>query len=808
MNKNLICLFEILLNDSEIRKNFAKQKNLNDAYKICNSVVGGYSFDEFIEFLKAIITINSQISNKIIDKELESVTGGLDFSNFRAKITTILLGSILLVGETSQSLAYGIGEKEISQNIVSVGQKVEYSQKYDIESKIEEIKNNVSESTKQVINILAETAEICIGTALDTVTPSVSAVETKIVPSINSWPTASNITVGQTVGDSKLSGGSANVPGSFSWFPTIANEKLHTIGEVSYVCQFVPRDTKNYTKATETIYFKVLQGNPKINSFPTASSITYGQKLSDSKLSGGSANVAGKFEWKDSSITPNAGEKKYKVAFTPYDSSNYNGIFIDVPVYVEKAPVKITSYPSVSSITYGQSLSSSIISNFNTNVPGTASWLNPGEVLNAGTHMRSIVFTPYDYNNYKTVSITAQIIVNKVIPKLNDKRLQIKYKPGMILNDLPLPEGWLWETPNVPLDNIGEFKFVATHPGNNNYNNNNETLIINIDKAEPKLSISDIIYNEKRTLKDIELPLGWHWIDENEVPSVSKSTYKASFSSQEAGTKFYHDRSEIDLKINIKKADPGVEKWAEPTANVKYGDNIEDIRLGNGKTKVSGKFKLLNCENTELKVGDRQLKIVFTPDNPNYETKTGTINIKVLKNMNPAEPPQKISPDNVIRGEKSIKFEISGETYGIEFSKDGGNTWQDSAEFTNLSPKTEYSFVHRFKDNESRCASKISPVLKISTKDSAPAAPKELKVKKKTNHEIIFENNNQLEFSIDNGKTWQQSSEFKNLRGSTKYTFIARFKATDDHIAGLSSNPVTVKTRSWIGNIFNKVFRN
>lgn len=78
---------------SLVRRNFAKQKNLNNAYKI-------------------------------IDKELESVTGGLDFSNSRVKITTILLGSILLVGKTSQSLAYGIGEKEISQNIVSVGQKV------------------------------------------------------------------------------------------------------------------------------------------------------------------------------------------------------------------------------------------------------------------------------------------------------------------------------------------------------------------------------------------------------------------------------------------------------------------------------------------------------------------------------------------------------------------------------------------------------------------------------------------------------------------------------------------------------------
>ena len=70
---------------------------------------------------------------------------------------------------------------------------------------------------------------------------------------------------------------------------------------------------------------------PTITTAPAASAITYGQKLSDSNLTGGVAsvngtNVEGKFTWKDGNTAPqvkNSNSTGYEVVFTPTDTANY-----------------------------------------------------------------------------------------------------------------------------------------------------------------------------------------------------------------------------------------------------------------------------------------------------------------------------------------------------------------------------------------------------------------------------------------------------------------------------------------------------
>jgi hypothetical protein len=53
---------------------------------------------------------------------------------------------------------------------------------------------------------------------------------------------------------------------------------------------------------------------------PTASSITYGQDISDSSLTGGSADVIGSFSWNNPASKPNAGNEQHDYIFTPGDS--------------------------------------------------------------------------------------------------------------------------------------------------------------------------------------------------------------------------------------------------------------------------------------------------------------------------------------------------------------------------------------------------------------------------------------------------------------------------------------------------------
>jgi hypothetical protein len=86
----------------------------------------------------------------------------------------------------------------------------------------------------------------------------------------------------------------------------------------------------------------VSKGTPSIISSPIATAITYGQTLSSSTLSGGSASVAGSFAFTSPSTAPNAGTANQNVTFTPTDNSNYNTTNVNVSVTVNKANQTIT----------------------------------------------------------------------------------------------------------------------------------------------------------------------------------------------------------------------------------------------------------------------------------------------------------------------------------------------------------------------------------------------------------------------------------------------------------------------------------
>ena len=78
--------------------------------------------------------------------------------------------------------------------------------------------------------------------------------------------------------------------------------------------------------------------SPTITTAPTAT-VTYGDTVSDSALTGGAASVAGTFKWADGVTTyGNVGTKTLKAKFVPTDTANYATVEdIDVNVEVKKA---------------------------------------------------------------------------------------------------------------------------------------------------------------------------------------------------------------------------------------------------------------------------------------------------------------------------------------------------------------------------------------------------------------------------------------------------------------------------------------
>ncbi len=82
-------------------------------------------------------------------------------------------------------------------------------------------------------------------------------------------------------------------------------------------------------------------------------------------------------------------------------------------ITVNQATPTITTAPTASAITYGQTLASSTLSGGVGSVAGTFAWTTPSTVPSAGTASYSVTFTPTDTVNYNTVTTSVSVMVNK-----------------------------------------------------------------------------------------------------------------------------------------------------------------------------------------------------------------------------------------------------------------------------------------------------------------------------------------------------------------------------------------------------------
>jgi hypothetical protein len=171
--------------------------------------------------------------------------------------------------------------------------------------------------------------------------------------------------------------------------------------------------------------FVIARGTPVISSWPTAASITYGQTLANSGLSGSSANVPGAFAWVNPSTSPNTGSSIQSVRFTPADTANYNSVTSSISIMVNLAAPTGLSYTS-SSLT---GTVGTAISNLNPAVTGTgitysiSPALPPGLAINTSTGVisgtptaaaTSQVYTITASNSGGNTTAQVTIMVNKV----------------------------------------------------------------------------------------------------------------------------------------------------------------------------------------------------------------------------------------------------------------------------------------------------------------------------------------------------------------------------------------------------------
>lgn len=178
-----------------------------------------------------------------------------------------------------------------------------------------------------------------------------------------------------------------------------------------------------------------------------------------------------------------------------------------------------------------------------------------------------------------------------------------------------------------------------------------------------------------------------------------------------------------------------------------------------------------------------------------------------------AEKPS-LSINDIDRTEKSLrvtkKFDskILDEYGGVRYElldKDGhvlGNGWQESPEFTNLAPKTEYQVAVRFNGN-GRYLPSDATIVKVKTKGIAPAVELTKDDIKRTNTSLEVTKKfgseyggvrYQLKDTQGNVvKDWQKDNKFTELTPGTEYQLVAQYVGNDDYVA-FEEVTVNVKT--------------
>ena len=164
-------------------------------------------------------------------------------------------------------------------------------------------------------------------------------------PTIN-WPTAGDITYGQSLEASVLSH-IADDHGTFAWKD---KDETPNAGTSNHIMVYTPSNTTDYnygegvTTVEKGIPVTVNKAEPKFQ-LPKASEITYGQKLSESTLTSGD-NAPGSFTWENGTIMPPAGLNTYNVVLEPDDLNNYNWtqdkLVQRIEITVKQRPANLT----------------------------------------------------------------------------------------------------------------------------------------------------------------------------------------------------------------------------------------------------------------------------------------------------------------------------------------------------------------------------------------------------------------------------------------------------------------------------------
>ena len=178
------------------------------------------------------------------------------------------------------------------------------------------------------------------------------------------------------------------------------------------------------------------------------------------------------------------------------------------------------------------------------------------------------------------------------------------------------------ELETAPTD-AGKYTLVVAIAETEEYAAESITIDVEIIKGTPVYTVPVATATYGQTLKDVDLPDGFTWQDEEttSVGNAGEHTFQVTFTPTD--TENYNVVEDIEVTIEVAKANPTVTPTIEDKT-YSEGDEIPEISTGENDTP--GTIKWLDVLLETLEAGENTLTWEFTPtDADNYNVVTGTM---------------------------------------------------------------------------------------------------------------------------------------------------------------------------------------
>ena len=449
--------------------------------------------------------------------------------------------------------------------------------------------------------------------------------------------------------------------------------------------------TANYDVAEPVEKNFTISAEPLTLVAPTAQGITYGQALSESELSGGSAkdskgnDVYGTFAWQAGGTTPNASDdaQGFTVVFTPSTNAAwYTNLTTTATINVEKVD-PVATVENVSFV-YGTKAENVALTGTGA---GTWTWTDSrkGQTLTVGEYEMDVHFAPTDNVNYNAIDTKITLTVTKANPAATVENVSFVY--GTKAEDVALTGTgagtWTWtDSRKGQTLTVGEYEMdVHFAPTDNvNYNAIDTKITLTVTKANPAATVENVSFVYGTKAEDVALTgtgAGtWTWTDsrKDDVLAAGEYTMDVHFVPTDATN---YNEKDATVTLTVNKA----ASVATPSAAaITVGQAVSTSVLTNSGTEGTWAWDDAVKNNTPA-AGTYQYMVHFTPDNANYTTLTTTITLQVNAAVNEftgtgdwENPdnwsgkviPSGIEPNVIVKGALSIDESITVGNLTIE----------------------------------------------------------------------------------------------------------------------------------------------